>query len=334
MDHDSQCYICQEPMHWLCYELGGKKPEEIFLIDNIRMICDECLSNPRSPKRKHPNGSGNMVQRTFDIQNSTLTLTKSSSIGVTPVKATTDKQNQEIQAAIDTLVQKIDTQTNTIAGLQASVEKMNGTIQGNTAAIVESTKESKASYASVTRKGIVSAGTPTSTKRMETPKLLKPVKTPKISKPVTAGTSNILIGKPLSPPKQKRAGRLEHEKGVWISGIHRDTTEEEITEHIKGSIGIASTEFEVRKLVKKDRDITTYSFVSFFIGCKQANFSTLMQPMYWPSSSQIREFEIKDKPSTGERVGQMTRQAEESKNSPNRPNNLEPTPMETGQVTH
>ncbi|XP_037049652.1 uncharacterized protein LOC119083942 [Bradysia coprophila] len=208
---------------------------------------------------------------------------------------------------------------------------MNGTVRENTAAVVESTKESKATYASIARKGIDSVGTPRSTKRVETPKSLKPMKTPKMSKPVTAGTSNILIGKPLSPPKQKRADQPEHEKGVWISGIHRDTTEAEIMEHIKGSIGIASTEFEVRKLVKKNRDITTYSFVSFFIGCKQANFSTLMQPMYWPSNSQIREFEIVRRPSTGARVGQISQQMEASKNSERLLKDPEQTAMDTAQ---
>lgn len=155
-----------------------------------------------------------------------------------------------------------------------------------------------------------------------------------MSRPVITGTSNIVIGKPLSPPKQKRTDRPKHEKGVWICGIHRDTTEGEMADHIKNSIGIAPTEFEVRKLVKKDRDITTYSFVSFFIGCKQANFNTLMQPIYWPSNSQIREFEFTDKPSNGQRLGQTTRQGEQSKNSPTRPNNLEPTAMDTAQVTH
>lgn len=111
-----------------------------------------------------------------------------------------------------------------------------------------------------------------------------------------------------------------------------------MTEHIKGSIGIASTEFEVRKLVKKDRDITTYSFVSFFIGCKQANFSTLMQPMYWPSNSQIREFEIDSQPhqpSTGEQLGQTSQQMETSKNSERQPMAPDQTAMDTAaQVTH
>lgn len=334
MDQDFQCYVCQEPIHWICYGLEGKKPENIFLIDNIRMICDDCLANPRSPKRKQPNGSVNLVQRTIDFQNSTLSLSKSPAIGVTPPKVTTVKQNQQFQVTIDALVQKIDTQTKTITGLLTSVEEMKGTVRENTAAIVESTKESKATYANILRKRIVPVETPTSTKRMIAPKSLKPMKRPKMSKPVTAGTSNILIGKPLSPPKQKRAGRPKHEKGVWVSGIHRDTTEGEITEHIKESIGIATTEFEVRKLVKKDRDITTYSFVSFFIGCKQANFSTLMQPMYWPSNSQIREFEIEDKPSTGERVSHMTRQGNESKNSPSRSHNLEHIALDTTQETH
>lgn len=328
---DWQCFICQEPIHWLCYGLKDEKAENIFLIDNIRMVCDDCLANPRSPKRKQPTGSGNMVQRTIDLQNPSLALSKSPAIGVTPPKVTAAKQNQQLQAAIDALAQKIDSQTNTIAGLQTSVEKMNGTVQENTATIVESTKESKATYASIVRKGIDSVGTP---KRVVAPKISKPMKTPKTSKPVYAGTSNKLFGKPLSPPQKKRGRQPKPEKAVWISGIHRDATEEELTDYIKESIGIAPAEFEVRKLVKKDRDITTYSFVSFRIACTQANFNQLMSPMYWPSGSRIREFELDEKPSTGERVGRMSQKGEESKNSPSRPNNLEPAAMDTAQVTH
>lgn len=70
--------------------------------------------------------------------------------------------------------------------------------------------------------------------------------------PVLVGTSSKVIGKPISPMQLKQNGRprpaLELEKAIWVSGIHRDTTEEELATYIKESIRI--TNVEVRKLVK------------------------------------------------------------------------------------
>lgn len=266
------------------------------------MVCDECLANPKresSPKRKQPNPSGNLVQRTIDVHNSTLVLSKPAPVTATPPKCTTAKQNHQFQSAIDALAQKIDTQTNTIAGLQASVNSMKGAVEQNTATVTESIKESRGTYADIAKKGFASLGTPRSTKFVQTPKPSKPTQTWISSKPVVTGKSSNMIGKALSPPQLKHMARPKPEKAVWISRIHRDTTEEDISNYIKGSIGIAPTEFQVRKLVKKGRDITTYSFVSFYVACTQANFNTLMNPNHWPSNSQIREFELEQSSSTG-----------------------------------
>lgn len=234
-------------------------------------------------------------------------------------------------------MQKIDSQTGTIAELKASVDSMKGKVEKNTIATAESVKEFKASYADIAKEGFASSGTPRTTKSMQKPKFSNNVQTPKQSTPAATGTSNILIGKPLSPPRNKRTGRQNPEKGVWISGIHRDTTVDEMTNHIRQAIGIEPADFEVHKLVKKDRDISTYRFVSFYIGCTHTNFNRLMDPMYWPSNSQIREFELKQQssePSTGERLGQTSQRSEASKNSQGRPNEMERSAMDTTQVTH
>lgn len=113
--------------------------------------------------------------------------------------------------------------------------------------------------------------------------------------------SNNVIGKPLSPRQVKSSERFgsKPEKAIWVSRIHRETTEEELAQYVKESIGIASDDINVRKLIKKDRDISTYSFVSFRITCSSANFSKLMDPMYWPSNSHIREFDLNRKSSVG-----------------------------------
>lgn len=333
------CYCCKGPMHWKCYEMT-KPPEEIFISDNIKMICDDCLTNPReasSPKRKQPTGLGSMVQRTLDIQNATITLSKSIPSIATPPKIVPVKQNQQLQNIIESLVQKIETQTSTIAGLQVSVDAMNGAVNQNTAAIGESIKESRSTYADVAKKGFFTNGTPRLTKSGKTPKTSNPLQTPKASNPsqtpkttkaVATGTSANFIGKPLSPPKPKSVARPKPERAIWLSRIHRDTTEDELFNYIKGTIGIEPT--DVCKLVKKGRDISTYSFVSFRIGCTQANFQTLSNPMYWPSNSQIREFELEREASTGVKLNKASQEQGTPKNAQSTPNDK----MDTSQVAH
>lgn len=46
------CYGCKNPIHLLCYGVV-KNTEEIFVSDNITMVCNECFSEPKgnvSPK--------------------------------------------------------------------------------------------------------------------------------------------------------------------------------------------------------------------------------------------------------------------------------------------
>lgn len=309
------------------------------------MVCDECLANPKgssSPKRKQPNGPGNMVQSKIEVQNSAFVLSKSTPVLATPLKNTTVKQNQQFQTVVDALVQKIDAQTNTIAGLQVSVDTMKGAVQQNTVAIVKSIKETRVTYADIAKKGITSNVTPRSTNVVQTPKMTKLVQTPKTTKPVVTGTSTKVIGKPLSPPQRKRSDRPKPEKAVWLSRIHRDTTEEELANYIKGTIGIAPADFEVKKLVKKGRDIASYSFVSFCIACTEANFNSLMNPTYWPSNSQIREFELEQHTSTGVKLDLTSKQMQ-VQNGQETPKNLQEPPnenmlpeqpaMDTAQVT-
>lgn len=87
------CFACQSPIHLLCYEVM-KKTEDIFLIDNITMVCDECLAKPKddsSPKRrKQPN----MTQRTLDVLNSSMVLSQQTTVTATPPKSSTVKQSQ------------------------------------------------------------------------------------------------------------------------------------------------------------------------------------------------------------------------------------------------
>lgn len=296
------CFRCKDPIHLPCYGVD-KTVEEIFFIDNIVMVCDKCLGEPYempSPKRKQSTASVNLVQSTIDVQNPVLSLSKTVTVtpAWTPSKSNTAKNSQQMQTVIETLVQKIETQTSTIEGLKASVDTMNETVSLQKVAVGESIKvnhenissikktldqvpnvNSKKSYAEAAKQGIVTyKGTPTTSRSKQTPKS---------NKPIMPGASKNVIGKPLD-----NRFKTKPEKAIWLSRVHRETTADEIADYVKNSIGITSPDIEVRKLVKKERDLSTYSFVSFCIKCSTSNFAKLMDPMNWPETSRIREFDL------------------------------------------
>lgn len=322
------CFVCKEPIHLLCYEVV-KKPEDIFIVDNITMVCDECLSNPKempSPKRKQPSASGNLVQSTIDTQNSVLTLSKTVTVSqnATPSKQNTVKQSQQVHTVIEALVQRVEKQTATIEGLKTTIKAMNETVSLQKVAVVDSIKLSNENFSSL-KKSLSQAPSFKSSKSYaemakqgnivvnETPNTSKPLQTPRSNKPVMVGTSNNVIGKPIED--NRRPKMVMPEKAIWLSRIHRDTTEAEIMTYIKESIGITSPDITVRKLVKKDRDLSSYTFVSFRVTCSTSNFAKLIDPMYWPSNCQMREFEFEQRSSMAVKFNSASTEAKNGKDS-------------------
>lgn len=292
----------------LCYEIV-KPAEEIFVTDNIRMICDECIASPRSdpsPKRKLPNAVGNLMQSTIDVLSPTLSLSKAAPVLSTPSKNNNGKQ---LQTVVEALVHKIETQTNTISGLKTSIETMSGKLNQQTGLIgksLDATKNLIEAKAKPTYANIVSRQTGQGRSSMnETPKSTKTSNpnqrnlTPAL--PSMSGTSTKVFGKPPSPrqPNQQRkprGGRKIAEKAVWVSNMHRDISENEILAYIKDDLKIKDDQLAVRKLVKKGIDISLYNFVSFCVECSANSFDALMEVSNWPSYSKIREFELDTNP--------------------------------------
>lgn len=338
----------------------------MFVIDNIVMVCDDCLSSPKecvSPKRKQPTVSTNLIQSTIDKQSSTLTLSKSVTPASTPLKNVAVKQNQQIQTVMESLINKVEKQTEKIEGLQSSVKSMKEAIVQQKTAVCESIKVNNESISTntVTIAGFKTSfdtmkdvllqqktittepgkiGTPKKTfssmvkqtfgnrSTAITPKSSKIICTPKSSNPVVSGTSTNVIGKPPSPsqlrPPERRINRPNRAKAVWVSRLHRDTTDEEMAKYIRETIGITSDDkYNVRKLVKKDKELATYNFVSFRITCTVDVFDTLLDEKNWPSYCYIREFEMNQQTSTGPQSNDQfqsnsgARQVPQSMNSKN-----------------
>lgn len=302
-DHTVNCHRCRSLIHLLCYGID-QKPEAVFVNANVVMMCDECLNSVESsPKRKQPS----LVQSTFDTQNRTMTINKPKPSSVTPSKMSENvKQNHQFHTVMQTLVEKVDVQTTTIAGLQASVESMSRTISQHKDTVGESIARSNECMTTI-REKLKNTSTTKHANRIsyanavknssnfisETPKSSKHSRAPSVNHRTVTGKSNNVIGKPPSPQEPRRINRQEIERAVWISKLHRDTTVQEMEKYVVDTFGLQSTEkIQIRKLVKKDRVLSSYSFVSFSVACTTEIFKSLMDEEKWPSYCEIREFKL------------------------------------------
>lgn len=91
--------------------------------------------------------------------------------------------------------------------------------------------------------------------------------------------------------KPKRVEKPTFKKAIWVSGFDPMTTSEEIVDYIVSETSVSDKlKFNVHKLVKKDKDMTTLKFVSFKIGVNEEEFDTLCDPDTWPEHVFVREF--------------------------------------------
>lgn len=307
------CRRCNGQIHLLCYGIE-KTHDEIFVHSNIFMLCDECITTgieQPSPKRRNVN----LVQRTINFQDQGMVL------GSPSIESPMNKSSAKstTQGLIESLARKLEVNTYTISALKSSVDTLNMTVNQRNQDAAESVRVNSENVSSIktalmeTQNLIKSGVKPAyanvvkNVNRNETPKSSKqsrPVGDNKNKTPLVSGTSGNSIGKRLSPPKPRlRTSRKVPEKSIWLGRLHRDTTEEEILEYIKDTLQIINVdEIQVRKLVKKDRDILEYTFISFKIGCSVEMYERLLDASKWPSYCQIREFSTDEVQPQGARL--------------------------------
>lgn len=76
-------------------------------------------------------------------------------------------------------------------------------------------------------------------------------------------------------------------------------------------------------MVKKDSELSSYSFVSFRVACPINIFEALLDAKNWPSYCQIREFDMVQKNSSGIRLNsERSKSAEEGSSTSHEQNNL------------
>lgn len=263
-----KCFSCNGAYHLPCYEIEGTTLK-VFCTPNIVFVCDQCLSfgSIPSPKRKSSSKS-NVENQIVSTPYVVETVAK-----IDPL--------QQLQTSVNKILSEIESNSTTLKKIDTKIDSLNGP-----SLVTDKSGPFVQSFSSVLRNnGFSSPLSSRSKSKNSSANVRNSVPTP-LKKPSVSGTSSETIGKPLSPKSPKAPPK----KSIWISRLHRDTSEADITEYVK-RVTNSLSEFIVRKLVKKDRDISTYSFVSFRITCSLELFDVLINNDIWPSSVNIREFE-------------------------------------------
>lgn len=190
------CHDCKNPMHLMCYGID-KKPEDIFIIPNVVMLCNECYGSSKeglSPKRKQPN-STHLVQRMIDVNSPILSL-ETVANGLTPPKHASGKSaQQQMFTVIESLAKKIDTNTATVAGLQDSVNSMKVAMCQQKGTVTELIKVSDEHFKSIKESLSGTLGYPRSDRQISYANVVKSQSgsyakdTPKSSKLWSIGTA-------------------------------------------------------------------------------------------------------------------------------------------------
>src|ERR1700744_37691 len=115
------CRHCKATINLPCYGIN-KAASEIFINQNVIMLCDECLvldPAEKSPKRN----KSELMQRTIDMINPTTAM------GAPLISSPSNKANSKptTQHLIETLARKLEVNTMTISALKVSVDSINVT---------------------------------------------------------------------------------------------------------------------------------------------------------------------------------------------------------------
>lgn len=114
----------------------------------------------------------------------------------------------------------------------------------------------------------------------------------------------------------------EQRAWIFVSRLSPDTTTEEMASYVEQQLG--TSDIVVYKLLAKDRDMSSVSFISFKIGIPHSLRSQALSSSIWPTHVVFREYEKRT---------EMTQNFWRPQISPNQPVRSHPTQPEMQQNT-
>lgn len=270
----TKCSNCEAIVHLPCIGIESLTVSQLSL-PNIKILCNKCVKNDTTNTTVSVNMESSFTKATPKNEKLTIKAIMNEVIMLRNVVETNSKKLDTIDKKTDTIC------TNTLVDM-STIPKQQQTINTPKTSKQTNVHTPQTSFANIIRNNLP----PKSAKRRRTENSPKTVKY-NAPKPKT-GTKTAFSGLSVVA-KPKRIEKPTFAKAVWVSRLNPETTNEEIIDYIEKNTPV-NDKFNVHKLVKKDRDVSTLKFVSFKVEVNEHDFEILMNPDVWPEDVMVREF--------------------------------------------
>lgn len=277
---NTKCASCKQIVHLPCIGITAKLSQ----IDspNIRIFCNKCiteLSNDYS-QPADLNSSVNASKATPKAEKLTIRQIMNEVNMLRGVVETNGKKLDAISGKTDCILKT----TKHSEKNSTAPKSINEIFSNSPKQYKQMSYTPKSSYAATLRQ--TAPKNSAKRKRFEEKESTQKFDIPKPKIGTKTDNSSLSV-----VPKPKIAAKPKYTKAIWVSRLNPQTTTDEIANYIVSNTAVTDkTKFNVHKLVKKDRDLTTLKFVSFKLELCEDEFNVLVDPDAWPEEVMVREF--------------------------------------------
>lgn len=301
--------ICRQVFHAECVNFNNDALLQYRQIPNLQWFCDNCIIQVRSPT-----SSSNVSSHLFSKLNSTVVVPTSSPFYVQrSLPAANPKRKPRPSAKPTTSSVSLVNKSPTV---KSNIKKANDLISlppfKNVIGPVHKSLNSPCTNGShpittpVTNQSDVDQPKPKCDTENFEETLTEPSENPSANSSsfaevltkssIAEKVSARVKGSPFEPEKdlfrlQSIASKIETHKIAYVSNLHPSVTEEEIVNYLLLNNVISSTEdVSCKKLVARNVDLDTVSFVSFKVTVRSDLFHAVVNSKLWPDRVVVREF--------------------------------------------
>lgn len=313
-----KCVKCKKGSFLFCHNIREYKKEYLeiklptgaaIIVDmsSYSFVCPECENDPAGltalmlpSKRVTPSAPKTPTTPTNKAAISLLTARVDRIYNV--VTASNDKIDRKIddlKAAMDETKSEVIEAKNAVRSTVVATNEMMAKVAQGTSLGPSTPRQKRPLFSTVVKAASEASLAPVSAKRNRNDVLVD-VRAPP-SAPIPSpkqGVKNASIG----PPIERRTARVNDatnkklSKSLWISPLHPTVSAEDMKKYVTENTALKDVDkFFCKKLVKKDQDLSTLSYVSFKIDVTDEDFVLISDPSNWPRNISVREFVRVDK---------------------------------------
>lgn len=265
------CFVCAKQFYGKCFGIEDEfyeayAPKSPFVSEsNIQFICPHCLRKPKKDALKESGMANDLVE----IKESLNMISKSQTDCERKI-ASISNVSVILNGKLKDVCRKIDAKISADPRKPLFADVVRST--SNETPLSRAAKRLRQENENLPNNGVSSVNT-----------------TPIRPKP-RMGTLEAVIG-PSMPQSDVLRPYRRFDRSIWVSRFHPETTIDQVMDYIVGKMGdVDKQNFNCRKLVKKDADLSSMQFVSFKIDVMDDFFEKLSDPQIWPKYILVREF--------------------------------------------